>query len=250
MTVQGKSTSVWAIIPARGGSKGLPKKNVRTLSGFPLIAFSIAAARACPMIERTFVTTDDPEIAEVARFYGAEAPFLRPKEFSEDHSPDREFLLHFLNWSQSNLGLIPMLLVHLRPTTPLRDPKVVTDAIRYFSSLTFESSLRSAHVSPESPFKWFRMSLDKTWRPLLEMDAIDSTNRIRQDFENVYIPNGYVDILRSEQILSAPSIHGHRIASFVTQEVIEIDTLFQFQILESMLLTHSHVILKHMERLF
>ena len=113
---------VVALIPARGGSKGVPKKNIAPLGGHPLIAYSIAAAARCPDIARVIVSTDAPDIAECARAYGAETPFLRPAPLAQDGSTDLDVVVHALEWLAAHEGLRPELLVLLRPTTPLRDP--------------------------------------------------------------------------------------------------------------------------------
>ena len=87
-----------AIIPARGGSKGLPKKNIKKLYGYPLISYSIIASKLSKLINRTIVSTDSKEIAKIAQDYGAEVPYLRPKNISKDSSTDYEFIYHAINW--------------------------------------------------------------------------------------------------------------------------------------------------------
>lgn len=97
---------VFALIPARGGSKGMPKKNISPLRGYPLIAFSIVAAKLCSGIERAIVSTDSPEIADIARFYGADVPFLRPPELAQDDAPDIDFVRHALGWLETHEGSV------------------------------------------------------------------------------------------------------------------------------------------------
>ncbi len=113
---------VYAIIPARGGSKGVPKKNIRLLAGHPLIAYSIVAARRCRRIDSVIVSTDSQEIADVSRAYGAEVPFLRPKELAQDRSADIDFIRHALDWFEEHDHVEPEMLVHLRPTTLRASP--------------------------------------------------------------------------------------------------------------------------------
>ena len=110
-----KLEKIYAIIPARGGSKGVPRKNIRLVGGHPLIAYSIVAARQCRRIDRVIVSTDSPEIADIARAYGAEAPFLRPPELAQDASGDIDFIRHALDWFQQHDHAEPEMLVHLRP---------------------------------------------------------------------------------------------------------------------------------------
>ena len=111
-----KKDEVYAIIPARSGSKGVKDKNIRCLDGYPLLAFSIAAARKCPEVSRVIVSTDSEHYASIARYYGAEAPFLRPEAISGDKSTDIEFMEHAIGWLSENEGTLPEYFLHLRPT--------------------------------------------------------------------------------------------------------------------------------------
>ena len=113
-------TEVLALIPARGGSKSIPRKNIRSFAGYPLIAYSIAAGRMAETVTRVVVSTDDEEIATVARQYGAEVPFLRPAAFSQDEIPDLPVFRHALEWLAEQEGYRPEIVVQLRPTSPLR----------------------------------------------------------------------------------------------------------------------------------
>ena len=106
---------VLAIIPARGGSKGIPRKNIRSFAGHPLIAYSIAAAKQSQTVTRVIVSTDDEEIAAVARQYGAETPFLRPAELAEDTTLDLPVFQHALNWLAEHENYHPQLVIQLRP---------------------------------------------------------------------------------------------------------------------------------------
>src|SRR5215207_6350228 len=117
-----------AIIPARGGSKGVPRKNLRLLGGRPLIQWSILAAQSARTLDRFIVSTDDPEIADAARSLGAEVPFLRPAEFAQDDTPDLPVFRHALEWFAENEGYEPDAVVHLRPTLSFR-PADLIDAV-------------------------------------------------------------------------------------------------------------------------
>jgi N-acylneuraminate cytidylyltransferase len=152
-----------AIIPARSGSKGVPGKNIKLLGEIPLFAFSIIAAKMMPSVSRVIVSTDSEEYAEIAKEYGAEVPFLRPNEISGDKSTDFDLFLHALNWFKENENLVPEYILHLRPTTPLRNPQIMEDAVRLFiENKNLASSLRSGHSAPESPYKWF-LKDDNNW---------------------------------------------------------------------------------------
>ncbi len=113
-------TEILALIPARGGSKGIPRKNIRSFAGYPLIAWSIAAAKQSELVTRVIVSTDDEEIAAVARECGAETPFLRPAEFAQDNTTDLPVFEHALQWLEENEGYQPEIVVQLRPTSPIR----------------------------------------------------------------------------------------------------------------------------------
>ena len=117
------------IIPARSGSKSVLKKNIELLAGYPLLAYSIIAARLSSKIQQTIVSTDSQEFADIARSYGADVPFLRPKEISRDDSLDIEYVRHALDWFQTHHGNQPEYIVILAPPTPLRDPVLIDAAI-------------------------------------------------------------------------------------------------------------------------
>src|SRR5512143_1233731 len=121
---------VLALIPARGGSKGIPRKNIRPFGAFPLIAYSIAAARQADLVTRVIVSTDDVEIAGVARQYGAETPFMRPAELAADRTMDLPVFQQALDWLDQNEGYHPEIVLHLHPTSPVRPRGCLDQAIR------------------------------------------------------------------------------------------------------------------------
>ncbi|MBI1855503.1 MAG: acylneuraminate cytidylyltransferase family protein, partial [Chloroflexi bacterium] len=123
-------TEILALIPARGGSKGIPRKNIRSFAGYPLIAWSIAAAKQSGLVTRIIVSTDDDEIAAVAREWGAETPFMRPTELAQDKTLDLPVFEHALKWLAENENYKPDVLIQLRPTSPIRPRDLVDDAVR------------------------------------------------------------------------------------------------------------------------
>lgn len=125
-----KQTKTLSIIPARGGSKGLPRKNLRLLAGKPLVAYPIEAAKNCRLIDRVIVSTDDQEIAEIARQYGAEVPFLRPEELGGDLVTSEQVLNHALDWLEKNEGYIPDIVVYLQPTDVFRTQYMVDEVVK------------------------------------------------------------------------------------------------------------------------
>lgn len=243
------SMNTIAIIPARGGSKGIPKKNLHLIHGYPLISFSIVAAKLSKFIERVVVSTDSPEIADTAIKFGADVPFLRPSQFAQDSSPDRDFVIHAIEWFEQNEGFAPALFVHLRPTTPLRDPELIDIAIKKIEKNPAATSLRSAHLCSESPFKWFLLRDDDFFKGL-NTDDMDSLNGPRQMFPQVYIPNGYVDILKTDYIKKTKNIHGNKVLSFITPWCVELDSTQDIQQLEFELNNKANPLLQYLSENF
>lgn len=239
--------SIVAIIPARSGSKGVPGKNINPLGGFPLIAYSIAIAKMIPDIDRVIVSTDSEEYANIARQYGAEVPFLRPQSISEDKSSDLDFMLHAMQWFQENEKESFEFWMHLRPTTPLRAPEVVQAAIDLMLKSPEATSLRSGHLAPESPFKWFMKDEKDYFVGLKEDFTPASVNLPRQSFPPVYVPDGYVDIVRSSCVLSTNSLHGDKMLVFESPVCSEIDTQDDFNYIEYQLKKESPAIFKFLE---
>lgn len=222
-----------AIIPARRGSKGVPGKNIKLLGGYPLIAYSITAAKLTKKMQRIIVSTDSEIIADIALRYGAEVPFLRPKEFASDTSPDIEFILHLLNWFQDNEGIIPEYLIHLRPTTPLRNPELIDNAISSIENDSEATSLRSIQELGEAPEKFFRINERGYLTGLFPDDPRpEYYNLPRQTFPPAYYPNGYVDIIKPPYVLKDNRLHGHKMMGFVTPKTTEVDTMNDFHFLE------------------
>ena len=239
-----------AYIPVRGGSKGVPKKNIHPLGGFPLFAFSIAVAKLSKNIERVIVSTDSNEIAEVAVLYGAEVPFIRPAEYSQDLSPDRGHFLHAMNWFKENEGEVPEYWVHLRATTPLRDPHVLDEAIQKILKDSESTSLRSGHPAPESPCKWFKRdnrgyfigNCPEDKRP-------EYYNLPRQLFPPVYIPDGYVDIMKASYVLNSDNLNGSKMIGFSSPHCYEVDTLEELEMIEFQLKKKGSPLLDYLKNI-
>jgi CMP-N,N'-diacetyllegionaminic acid synthase len=224
--------SAVGLIPARGGSKGVPGKNVHPLGGMPLIAWAIVAARRAKSLSRVVVTTDSSAIAEVARKHGAEVPFLRPSELAQDVSPDRAYIDHALDFFAKE-NRAPEHIVILRPTTPLRDPAVIDACVASISSRKDATSLRSVHPLPEPPQKM--MGIEDGWLTgLFPHDPRpEYYNLPRQTFPTAYQPNGYVDIVTTAWLRSSPGgIFGPRVLGFITDPVVEVDTPEALELLE------------------
>jgi CMP-N,N'-diacetyllegionaminic acid synthase len=240
--------SVTALITARQGSKGLPGKNSRLLGGHPLIAYSICAARQCTSIDRVIVSTDSEDIAAIGRAYGAAVPFIRPRELAQDDSPDLGVVMHALQWLKRE-DAVPEFIVHLRPTTPLRDPLIVDKGVELLVDTPSASALRSVHEAAESPFKWFLMRPDACLIPFRAGDGSDYSAVPRQLVPKVFIPNGYVDVLRVAYIDQHQDLHGSSILGFITPPVTEIDTAAEFEYVEYTLRRNPHALLTSLNHL-
>ena len=208
------------VIPARGGSLSVVNKNIRNLCGQPLIAYSILDSIRTKEISETYVSTDSPEIADISLKYGAEVPFLRPLEFAGKNSQDIEWALHFLEWYKNEYKDYPEYIVHLRPTTPFRDLKKIKQGIELIKSIPEATSLVSVEEIQEV-YKSFRVPKDSLFlEPLFD---IRYHLMPRQAFEATYLPNGYVDILKTETLLKN-DFHGDKILHLMVPKVPEIDT--------------------------
>ncbi|MFA6142112.1 MAG: acylneuraminate cytidylyltransferase family protein [Candidatus Omnitrophota bacterium] len=224
-----KRCNVVAVIQARGGSKGVPRKNIRKLGGFPLIAYSIAACKLAPSIERTIVWTDDAEIASIAKSFGADVPFMRPAEYARDDSTDKQVFDHALSWFEKNEGYAPDYWIQIRPTTPLREPSLLDQAIATIKAKPEATSLVSVHEIEESPGKMFGMS-DGYLHGLCPMDPRPEYFALpRQSFPPVYCGNGYVDIIKTHTLKSYKSCYGPRMIAFLAPDTGEVDAEGDFR---------------------
>ena len=217
---------VLALIPARGGSKSIPRKNIRPFAGHPLIVYSIAAGRAAETVARVIVSTDDEEIAAVARKYGAETPFLRPADFSQDNTPDLPVFQHCLLWLDEHEGYRPEIVVQLRPTSPFRRVAHIDAAVYRLVERPDADSARTVCVPFQNPFKMWRIDPDGIMQPLMQTEFREPYNMPRQALPEVYWQTGYVDAAWCDTILTKNSMTGDRILPLVIDpsEWIDIDS--------------------------
>ncbi len=215
---------ILALIPARGGSKGIPRKNIMQVANKPLIAYSIDHAKYSRLITRVIVTTDDDEIAQVAKKHGAEVPFMRPSEFAQDLSPDIDAFQHALEWLAKHEFYKPDLVVHLRPTGPVRKIELIDEAIDLMISNADADALRSISRPSQTPYKMWSIE-NKRLKPLLRLEGLsDSCSMPRQMLPEIYWQNGYVDIIRPHTILKKNSMTGDIVLPFIVNDpIFELD---------------------------
>lgn len=219
-------TEVLALIPARGGSKSIPRKNIRPFAGHPLIAYSISAGLAADTVTRVIVSTDNEEIAEISRLYGAETPFLRPEKFSKDNTPDLPVFQHALEWLYNYEENLPEIIVQLRPTSPFRRVTHINQAVYRLLEHPEADSVRTVCVPFQNPFKMWRIRQDGTMEPLLETEIKEPYNMPRQALPEVYWQTGYVDAAWVDTIMTKNSMTGDHILPLVIDpsEWIDIDS--------------------------
>ncbi|MEQ1898880.1 MAG: acylneuraminate cytidylyltransferase family protein [Vicinamibacterales bacterium] len=234
---------VLAIVPARGGSKSIPRKNLRPLAGHPLIAYSIAAGRMANRVTRVIVSTDDPEIAAIAREYGADVPFLRPTQLAQDDTPDLPLFQHALAWLREHEGYEPECVVQLRPTSPLRPVGLVDRAIDLLIADPEADSVRGVTVPNQNPHKMWKHAEGRFLQPLLPDDGLhEPFNMPRQSLPEVFWQTGHVDVVRCDTIRKGASLTGKRILPIVVgrEYSIDIDTETDWACAE-WLLSHGHL---------
>ena len=216
-----------ALIPARGGSKGIPRKNCRLLAGKPLIAWSIEAALASPYIDSVVVSTDDQEIADISRQYGAQVPFMRPSELAQDDSPGMAPVLHALE----QLPQFDHILL-LQPTSPLRTLGEVNRCIE-FAVARQAKAVVSVNESAQSPYWMYRLDVDSYLSQLIPSSEFTS----RQQLPPVFSLNGALYFANCEWLKKTQTFLTHETLGFVMpiEQSLDIDTPFDWKIAELLL---------------
>lgn len=217
------TVEVLAIIPARGGSKSLPKKNIRTFARHPLLAYSIAAGLQSKMVDRVIVSTDDEETAKIAKSYGAEVPFSRPSELAGDSTLDYPVFVHALEWLEVEQGYVPDIIVQLRPTTPIRPRDCVDRGISLLLENPKADSVRAVVPSGQNPYKMWRITEDGFMKPLLEEGIDEAYNQPRQNLPSTYWQTGHVDIFRRSVITEKKSITGEIVLPLILDPKYTVD---------------------------
>lgn len=220
-----------AIIPARGGSKGLPGKNIRDLNGIPLIAHTIKAALETKSIDRVIVSTDDLEIAQVAREFGAEVPFMRPDYLATDNAQAVDVYLHVIDFLMDN-GEAPIRnFMVLLPTAPLRNSMHIEKAIQLFIEEGAKTLISVKEA--ETPVAWY---FNKDNRNRISNAGFGNGSAVknRQVNQAYYVPNGAIYILDYELLKKERTYYCDNTIAFQmnAEDSIDIDTLLDFEFAE------------------
>lgn len=215
---------VLAIVPARGGSESIPRKNMRPFAGHPLLAYSIAAGLQAKTVSRTIVSTDDEAIAQAAERYGAEVPFIRPAELAQSDTLDLPVFEHALTWLEREQAYRPEIVVQLRPTSPLRPEDCVDGAVTNLIEHPEAHSVRGVVSSGQNPYKMWRIE-EGVLHPLLT-DVQEGFNQPRQNLPPTYWQTGHVDAIRCRTILEQHSMSGEQVLAWLIDArfTVDIDT--------------------------
>jgi CMP-N,N'-diacetyllegionaminic acid synthase len=220
--------NILAIIPARGGSKGIPHKNIQKLAGKPLIYYSINSAKISKCFNKIIVSTDDEKIAKISKGFGAEVPFLRPKNISKDSSSTIEVIKHTLEFLKKNQNYIPDIIIVLQPTSPLRTLNLIKSTIQILkkSGSTSVISVSKIKKHPFSAF-WLKSGLLKPFK-----QNFTEYNR-RQKYPDLYFPTGSIYAFWNKTIKKYNSMYGPKIKPIVIDiENIDIDNKLDLFIAE------------------
>jgi CMP-N-acetylneuraminic acid synthetase len=219
-----KIREVLVLIPARGGSKGIPRKNIRPFAGYPLVAYSIAAGLQAETVTRVIVSTDDEEIASVARKYGAETPFMRPAELAADRSTDLPVFQHALNWLAEHENYHPEIVLHLHATSPVRPGGFIDQAVQILREHPQAECVRSVVSPGQNPYKMWQIDAQSgRMTPLLAIQGIaEPYNTPRQWLPAVYLQTGHANAIRPETIRRG-SMTGQAILPVIIDARYEVD---------------------------
>ncbi len=225
-----KALSIVGIIPARGGSKGIPRKNLRDIAGKPLIAYTIEAARGAKLLTKVIVSTDDKEIAATATSHGAEVPILRPSELAKDNSPTIHAIQHMVRHIEDQGGKVDVA-VTLQPTSPLRESVDIDGAVKILLD-TGADSVISVTAAKYSPYLMFTLNGDR-----LVPFFGEETKIRRQDLPKVYSLNGAIYVTRRDTLMKGNSLYGKDVRAYVMPEErsLDVDTLLDLRIIDLLL---------------
>lgn len=215
------SQKVLAIIPARGGSKSIPEKNIYPIMGKPLLAYTIEAAKKSKLINRVIVSTDNDRIAKIAKKYGAEVPFMRPAELAEDNTPDLPVFQHALKWLEENENYKPDVVVHLWATSPFRKDGDIDKAIKLLTKNPDADCVRSITTPSQVPFKMWRKDKGKFLKPIMKKEYSEFYEKEtephtlpRQILPETFVQTGYLSVLKYSTVMKKNSMTGKKILPF------------------------------------
>src|SRR3989344_4816938 len=228
--------NILAIIQARGGSKGIPGKNIKSLCGKPLIAWTIEAAKKAKTVTRVIVSTDDKEIAKVSRKYGAEIPFLRPEKFATDVAKSIGLLEHALNFLKEKEGYVADAVVQLKPTNPLRTAETIDKCVELYKASPGIDAVITVVKAPIHPLKCWKFDGEfvEPFVPENVFRIKEASKTPRQKLPEAYGNNSCVHVINPKTILEKHSSIGVKVKGVVLsrEDSINIAVLIDFEIAE------------------
>lgn len=232
---------ILAIIQARGGSKGIPGKNIKPLAGKPLIAWTIEAARKARSVTRTIVSTDDDDIANCAREHGADVPFLRPPELATDTAKSIGVLQHALEWLAKHERYTPDIVVQLKPTNPLRTEKLIDECVALYQASANIDAVITVSKVPIHPLKMWKFEGESV-HPFIPENVFgirEAAKMPRQSLPEAFGNNSCVHVINPDTIRAGSSIGTHVKGVVVSrEEAINIDEPIDFMVAEVLLQKH------------
>lgn len=215
------------IIPARGGSKSLPKKNILQLKGRPLLCHSVDYSLKSKLVATTIVSTDSQEIADIAKNCGASVPFIRPDEFAQDDTRDYPVIRHALDFFEAQ-GQIFDLYILLRPTSPMRPSGLIEKAVEILKNNVNATSVRSMARIKEHPYRAWKQHNDGSVSSFID-NEVEPYNIPRQELPKLYFQTGDIEVIRRETIING-SISGECVYPLIIkhEDMIDIDSRSDF----------------------
>lgn len=223
---------VVCIIPARGGSKSIPRKNIKLLNGHPLIAYTIEYAKKYSQQGRVVVSTEDAEIASISKKYGAEVPFIRPKDLAGDDIQDFPVFKHCLEMFESE-GCIYEYYVLLRPTSPFRAEGLIELGLAKMREDKYATSLRSVSIAKEHPYRVWQKNGDYISSFISKEIELEPYNIPRQKLPQAFFQTGDIEIIRRSTLLEG-SISGNHVIPLIIDKFIDIDDESDFLVAQNM----------------
>lgn len=213
---------ILGVITARGGSKGIPRKNIKELHGQPLIAYTIKAAQESGIFDRIILSTDDTEIAGVAKKYGVEVPFMRPAELAQDSTPHLPVLQHAISWLKENQNYQPDVVILLQPTAPLRQAWHIKEALELFMAKEADSVVSMSEIPGHFSPYWAVAEDETGWAKLLtSQDPLHKRIPRRQSFpKKTYYHNGAIYLFKTELLSNPddPNFYGDKAVIYPMEE--------------------------------
>lgn len=218
---------IYTVIPARAGSRGIPKKNIKLLQGKPLLQYSIEYSLKCPLISRTIVSTESEEVALLAKQASAEVPFLRPAELAQDHVPDYPVMRHALEALEKFYKEQIDWIVLLRPTSPFRPPHLIEEAVLLVQKYPEATAVRAVAESKEHPFRQWQT--DGSYIVGYEKSGNEPYNLPRQQLPKMFFQTGDIELVKRQTLLDG-SVSGSRVLPiFIRREdILDLDTLLDW----------------------